>query len=106
MRTLASCIGTDCSGCRFYRYDPRTGKHEVLKQGVEIMGYRLNRSGGYVITNNTGIWLWDGDDELKLIADEVDGAKCQMNDCVSDPTGRLFSGSQFYDPSGKYELGK
>ena len=36
----------------------------------------------------------------------MDGAKCQMNDCTSDPAGRLYSGSQYYDPSGKYELGK
>jgi sugar lactone lactonase YvrE len=46
------------------------------------------------------------EDQLELIAAEADGAKCQMNDCVSDPAGRLYAGSQYYDPSGKYELGK
>jgi sugar lactone lactonase YvrE len=97
---------TDCVGQRFYRFEPASRKHEILKQGIEINGYRLNRQQGFVITNNSGIWLWDGAGQLDLIAAEVDGAKCQMNDCISDPAGRLYAGSQYYDPSGKYELGK
>jgi sugar lactone lactonase YvrE len=97
---------TDCVGRRFYRFEPAARKHEILKQGLEINGYRLNRQQGFVITNNSGIWLWDGAGQLDLIAAEVDGAKCQMNDCISDPAGRLYAGSQYYNPSGKYELGK
>jgi len=97
---------TDCVGQRFYRFEPASRKHEILKQGHEINGYRLNRQQGFVITNNSGIWLWDGTGQLDLIAAEVDGAKCQMNDCISDPAGRLYAGSQYYNPSGKYELGK
>lgn len=27
--------------------------------------------------------------------------KCQVNDCVADPQGRLFAGSRFYDPARK-----
>ena len=97
---------TDCVARRFYGYDPASNSHEILKGGLEINGYRLDRSGGYIITNSTGIWHWDGADGLTLIASEVDGAKCQMNDCVSDPAGRLFAGSVFYDPTKEYELGK
>lgn len=97
---------TDCVGRRFYGYDPASNSHEILKGGLEINGYRLNRSGGYIITNSTGIWHWDGADGLTLIASAVDGAKCQMNDCVSDPAGRLFTGSVFYDPAKEYEMGK
>src|SRR3954469_13120657 len=37
---------TDSVALRFYRYDPRTGKHEIVKSGLEINGFRLNRSGG------------------------------------------------------------
>ena len=97
---------TDCTGKRFYRYDPQSGKHEVVKEGLEINGYAQNRSGGFVIANSSGIWLWDGKDNLRLIADEADVAKCQMNDAIADPEGRFFAGSNFYDPSGKYELAK
>lgn len=97
---------TDCVGRRFYRYDPRTGAHQIVKEGLEINGYRINRPGGFIITNNAGIWHWDGADRTILIASEVDGSKCQMNDCVSDPAGRLFAGSVFYDPAKEYPLGK
>ena len=97
---------TDCVGQRLYQFEPASRKHEILKQGLEINGYRLNRQRGFVVTNNSGIWLWDGADQLDLIAAEVDGVKCQMNDCISDPAGRLYAGSQFYNPSGEYSLGK
>lgn len=97
---------TDCVGLRFYAFHERSGKHEILKQGLEINGYALNQSGGFAIANNSGIWLWDGAEELRLVADQADGAKCQMNDAIADPEGRFFSGSWFYDASKKYELGK
>src|SRR5690349_24638350 len=35
---------TDCAGRRFYRYDPRTAAHQIVKEGLEIVGYRINRS--------------------------------------------------------------
>lgn len=97
---------TDCVGMRFYRYDDSTKTSVVLRTGLQINGFRLNRSGGFVITNNSGIWLWDGVSELSLIASQIENAKCQMNDCTADPGGRLFSGSCLYDPSGSYERGK
>ena len=97
---------TDCAGQKFYRYHQPSGKHELVKQNLEINGYALNRSGGFVITNNSGIWIWDGFDDVRLIAEKADGSKCQMNDAIADPEGRLFAGSWFYDPNKKYELGK
>ena len=102
-RTLYWC---DTVGLKFYRYDPSSGKHALVKDGVEANGVALNRAGGFVITNNSGIWLWDGADNLRLIAESADGAKCQMNDAIADPEGRLFAGSWFYDPNKSYELGK
>lgn len=96
---------TDCVGLRFYRFQPSTKRHELLKSGLEINGYRVNEPGGFVITNNSGIWLWDGADVTKLIAAEADGAKCRMNDCISDPVGRLYTGSWFYDPTTQYPRG-
>jgi D-xylonolactonase len=97
---------TDCAGLKFYRYHPASGRHEIVKQGLEINGYAVSRSGGFVIANNSGIWLWDGVDQLQLLADRADGARCQMNDAIADSEGRFFSGSWFYDPTRKYELGK
>lgn len=97
---------TDCVGRRFYRYVPQTGRHEIVKQDLEINGFRLNEGGGFVISNTSGIWLWDGANDARLIADHVGEDKCQMNDCTADPEGRLLAGSNFYDAGGKYPLGK
>jgi D-xylonolactonase len=97
---------TDCVGLRFCSFHQNSGRHEIVKQGLEINGYALNRPGGYVIANSNGIWLWDGANDLRLIAKQAQGAKCQMNDAIADPEGRFFTGSLFYDGQNKYDLGK
>ena len=101
-----SLFWTDIAGRKFYRYCPASGGHELVHDGVQINGFRLNRTGGFVITNSEGVWLWDGENNTRLVADEVDGFKLQLNDCISDPAGRLFTGSTFYEPNNEYELGK
>lgn len=101
-----SLYWTDIERQLFFRYDHQSGSHETLKQGLQINGFRRNAAGGFVITNSGGIWLWDGAEGLRLIADKSDGARCQMNDCVADGRGRLLSGSCFYSGNESYELGK
>jgi sugar lactone lactonase YvrE len=101
-----SLYWTDAVGLKFYRYHKPTGRHEVVKEGLEIFAFALNQYGGFVITNNSGIWTWDGANKTKLIVSEVDGTKCQMNDAIADPAGRLLAGSWFYNPEKEYELGK
>ena len=96
---------TDITGLKFYRYQPSIARHELLYQGSEISGFALNQSGGFVVTNTQGIWLWDGQGQFQPLASQVDGHRCQMNDCIADPVGRLFAGSLYYDPSRDYPLG-
>jgi D-xylonolactonase len=50
--------------------------------------------------------MWDGAQCVRLIADHAGEDRCQMNDCIADPEGRLQSGSWFYDAKGHYPLGK
>jgi len=97
---------TDCVGLKFFQYDWRTKEHQLLKAGLEINGCALAQPSGFVVTNNAGIWWWDGMDDVVKIVDQVEGSKCQMNDCVADAEGRLIAGSWFYDPAGEYPLGK
>lgn len=104
---IENCIyWTDCTGLKFQRFDWTTERHEILKTGVEIYGFRRNRPGGFVVTNTAGVWLWDGHGELELVANEADGSRLQLNDCTADSAGRLLTGSFFYDPSRKYDPGK
>jgi sugar lactone lactonase YvrE len=101
-----SLYWTDIDGQKFYRYHQASNTHKIVKQGLEISGFCRNRPGGFVIANSRGIWLWDGTDHLRLIADQVENSKCQMNDAIADPEGRFFAGSNFYDPDHEYESGK
>ena len=97
---------TDCVGLKFQRFDPISSAHEVLKTGVEIYGFRRNRPSGFVVTNTTGVWTWDGSGDLRLVADHAVGTRLQLNDCTADSAGRLFTGSFFYDPNTTYEPGR
>jgi sugar lactone lactonase YvrE len=97
---------TDCVGNKFFRLNWASRQHVMAKQDLTIYGFRRNRQGGFVITNPDGVWLWNGDSTLSLIAAEADGAKLQVNDCVADARGRLLTGSFFYNPGSDYELGR
>jgi len=96
---------TDCVGLKFYRLQWASARHEVVKQGIEINSFTLNKPGGFVISNNDGIWLWDGHDKIAPVLGEVNGLRCRINDSIADPAGRLFAGSWFYDPVDQYQLG-
>ncbi len=96
----------DCVGLKFFRLHWATRQHSLLKQDLPINGFRRNRPRGYVITNNEGVWHWDGYERFSRMAAEAEGSKCQLNDCVADARGRLLAGSYFYNPSADYELGK
>ncbi len=95
----------DATGQKFYRYHPMSRRSEILKEGLEIYGFAFDDSKNFIITNTSGIWLWDGQKDPTLIAAEAQGIKCQMNDCIADPEGRLFAGSFYYDPTCSYPLG-
>lgn len=101
-----SLYWTDCVGLRFYKYNSHTQKHSMLHSGFEINGFRLNNEGAeFCVTNNSGIWLWNKKQKPYLIASEIDGKKCRMNDCTADPQGRLLAGSWFYNADRDYPLG-
>jgi D-xylono/L-arabinono-1,4-lactonase len=97
---------TDCLGLRFYRYDWPSRKHQIVREGFEIKGFALQQDGGFVISNTSGIWLWDGSGTPKMICAESDGFPCKANDCIADPAGRLLAGLFYYDASKNYPLGK
>jgi sugar lactone lactonase YvrE len=97
---------TDIAGKRFYRLDWTRREHQILRSGFEVAGYAFCEQGGFVVVNAEGVWYWDGTDNCRLLISEADGTKCQLNDCIADPKGRLFTGSWFYDPSREnYPLG-
>ena len=91
---------TDVTGHKFYVYDWKARASAIWKEDFEISGAAFNEplggeTPGWVLVNSRGIWLWDGAERLSLVAAEVAGERCKMNDCIADPVGRLFAGSYF-----------
>jgi D-xylonolactonase len=91
---------TDIDGKKFYRYLWNEHRHEVVHDGFQVNGSTMQESGGFVVTNSSGIWLWEPQEQPILLASEVDGKDCVMNDCIADPEGRVYSGSYHYNPDG------
>ena len=102
----AQLYWVDCLSCKFFCYQWATKKREILLTDFEVNGCALNQGGGFVFSNNSGVWLWSGPGEAPvLVASQLGEAKLQLNDCIADPKGRLLAGSCFYSPSEKYPLG-
>ena len=92
---------TDITGCKLFRYLWREQRRELLSEGLEISGFCRQRNGGYVVTNSRGIWLWSPGGKAHLLAAEVHGQECVMNDCSADPVGRVYGGSWHLDADGR-----
>ena len=96
---------TDMTGQKFHCLDWPARKYRLVKEAYEVCGFAFNASGGFVVTNSSGVWLWDGAGDARQIAAEVESVPLQLNDCIADPAGRLLAGSYFYNPNEEYRLG-
>ena len=73
---------SDISGLRLSRCQWPERKVETIHQGLEISGLALHESGGFVVVNAGGIWLWDRETKKVLVTDSIDNKKCALNDCI------------------------
>jgi len=97
---------TDSAGRKFYSYDWKTKRREILLDDFEVSGFALDRSGGFTFINSAGVWLWNKNEPPIQLVNALKESKLQLNDCIADPEGRLLAGSCFYDGSVDYPLGK
>ena len=91
---------TDIDGKKFYRYLWNKRRHELVHDGFQVNGAAMQETGGFIVTNSQGVWLWSPPTKPVLLASEVDGKECLLNDCIADPEGRVYSGSYHYNPTG------
>ncbi len=91
---------TDITGNRFYRYQWRERRREMLSDGFQVGGFCRQHDGGFVVTNSAGIWLWRPGERALLLAGQAEGQECVMNDCAADARGRVYSGSWHLDEKG------
>jgi sugar lactone lactonase YvrE len=96
---------TDLARRRFYRYKWSDRRPEIVSENMQVSSYAFNQPGGFVVTNISGIWLWDTKSQPTLLAREVDGHKCTMNDSIADLEGRVYSGSYYRNASGEFDPG-
>jgi sugar lactone lactonase YvrE len=94
---------TDIDGKKVYRFIWNERRHELLFDGFQVNGWCMQQTGGFVVTNSNGIWLWSPGSKPALVASEADGKECVLNDCIADPEGRVYSGSYHYNPTGNAE---
>ncbi|HUY81678.1 MAG TPA: SMP-30/gluconolactonase/LRE family protein [Acidobacteriaceae bacterium] len=92
---------TDITGRKLFRYVWRERRHELLSDDFEVGGFCRQLDGGFLVTNRHGIWLWRLGESPHLLAAEVDGQECVMNDCSADPAGRVYGGSCHLDEAGQ-----
>jgi len=48
---------TDLMSHRFYRYERNRGVAQIIRERLQVKGFRLNQSGSFVIANAQGVWL-------------------------------------------------
>jgi D-xylonolactonase len=100
-----SLYWTDCVGLKFCRFHEPTGVSEVVRKGFEVYGFRRHVAGGWVVTNPSGLWWWNGSDEPVRRRSKADGEPLSLNDCCVDRRGRLIAATFFYNPGTDYRLG-
>jgi sugar lactone lactonase YvrE len=100
---------------RMFRYDPATGKHEQVYEGVPIGGYTIQDDGALLLFMAKGaVKIWR-EGKLTPIIDEIpDERESRFNDVFADPAGRVYCGTmptadrkgRLYrlDPDGKLSL--
>lgn len=92
---------TDIDGGRMYRYLWRERRHELVQAGFSVNGFTRQRDGSFVLTNARGAWWWRPGEQPALLAAQVDGQECRLNDCLADPDGGVYSGSYHLDEAGQ-----
>jgi sugar lactone lactonase YvrE len=79
---------------RLFRYDPATGRHEMLLEGEELGGFTVQADGALLLFMARGAvrLLRDGalTDVIAELPDELDS---RFNDVIADPRGRVFCGT-------------
>ena len=96
---LNTLYWTDINGRKFFSYAWNERSASVVQEGFEVCGFALNAGGGFVVVNNSGFWLWDVGSAPIPLANQADGVRLAMNDCIAEPGGGIIAGTCFYDPS-------
>jgi sugar lactone lactonase YvrE len=79
---------------RIFRYDPRTGQHEMVHEGEPIGGFTIQADGALLLFMARGaVKIWRAG-RLEVVIDELpEERETRFNDVIADPEGRVFCGT-------------
>jgi len=89
---------------RIYRYDPRSGRHELWLSGPAVGGFTIQADGSLLLFMERGrVQRWQ-DGQATTIIDELPAERStRFNDVIADPAGRVFCGTM-PDDQGRARL--
>lgn len=110
--TLGECIRwdereklvywADIPGQKLHRFDPASGRDDIMDIGQEIGCFALDEKGGFIAGLRSGyarITAFGGEVQL-LTSPDYDPKKARFNDGRCDPAGRFWAGTM-WEPRDK-----
>lgn len=87
----------DIPGQQLHRYNPASGRDDVMAIGQEIGCFAQDENGGFIAGLRSGyarITAFDGEVQL-LTSPDYDPKKARFNDGRCDPAGRFWAGTMW-----------
>lgn len=85
---------TDIDTGRLFRYDPASGRHEQIYQGVVVGGFTIQADGALLLFMARGaVKLWRNGQLSTVIPELPEELASRFNDVIADPAGRVFCGT-------------
>lgn len=79
---------------RMFRYDPATGHHEQVYEGVPVGGVTIQADGSLLMFGDRGMVAIWRDGVLTPVLSEIPEERAsRFNDVIADPMGRVFCGT-------------
>lgn len=90
-----SLYWTDILEKEIHRYQPGTGRHNVIAMPEEVGCFALREKGGFIVAMRSGIYLTDitGAITHKVCDNPNNPALARFNDGGTDPQGRFYAGT-------------
>lgn len=80
---------------KVFRFDPRSGKNEVVYHDRPVGGITIQRDGSLLLFMDRGaVAVLKGYNRLEFIRESLQGEEeSRFNDVIADPAGRVFCGT-------------
>jgi len=89
---------TDIPTGRLFRFEPKSGSHEMIYHDRPVGGFTFHTGGGLLLFRDRGnVTLWREGKFTEIIAEIPAERESRFNDVFADPVGRVFCGTMSSD---------